>query len=232
MPVLPLEGSSRVAPGASRPAFSASSTICLAMRSLTLPVGFWLSSLAHRRTPGFGDSRGRPTSGVLPIASARSSWRMGLPAFGHPARGTACHRRKDGDHVAVVELGIERAEEADVLVIDVDVHEAVQPTVRCEQLAGDAREARLEVAEEVADGAALGLDALGAIRVFPQDGRDTNFHGHRGDRTSWREPAHADHPPTGSGLGATRTSTSLTCPSRMLKPRRLGAFRSASERIR
>src|SRR6266511_3161349 len=149
MPVLPLEGSSRVAPGASRPAFSASSTICLAMRSLTLPVGFWLSSLAHRRTPGFGDSRGRPTSGVLPIASARSSWRMGLPAFGHPARGTACHRRKDGDHVAVVELGIERAEEADVLVVDVDVHEAVQPTVRCEQLAGDAREARLEVAEEV-----------------------------------------------------------------------------------
>ena len=73
MPVLPLDGSIRVAPGASLPDFSASSTIALAIRSLTLPVGLWPSSLAQRRTSGRGDSRGSPTRGVLPMASARSS---------------------------------------------------------------------------------------------------------------------------------------------------------------
>src|SRR6266498_1981430 len=266
MPVLPLEGSSRVAPGASRPAFSASSTICLAMRSLTLPVGFWLSSLAHRRTPGFGDSRGRPTSGVLPIASARSSWRMGLPAFGHPARGTACHRRKDGDHVAVVELGIERAEEADVLVIDVDVHEAVLPSastllapseyfrrmvgirtstaIGAIEPPGGSRRRRLDPLASIGSERAVALGAgdqpvptssvaAGGSLAVPHGRGESRG---RADRSRIApvpvEPAHADHPPTGSGLGATRTSTSLTCPSRMLKPRRLGAFRSASERIR
>src|SRR5919197_156658 len=81
MPVLPLDGSIRVAPGARRPDFSASSTIALAMRSLTLPVGLWLSSLAHRRTPGPDENFGKPTSGVLPIASTRSSYRMAYPPF-------------------------------------------------------------------------------------------------------------------------------------------------------
>src|SRR5574341_1434821 len=44
--------------------------------------------------------------------------------------------------------------------------------------------------------------------------------------------AHDHHPPTGSGLAATRTSTSLTSPSRILKARSLGASRSASDRMR
>jgi hypothetical protein len=73
MPVLPLDGSSRVSPGWRRPVFSASSTIALAMRSFTLPVGLALSSLAHSRTPSRGDRCGRPISGVFPIESARSS---------------------------------------------------------------------------------------------------------------------------------------------------------------
>ena len=54
--------------GVRSPDASAASTIFSAMRSLVEPVGFWPSSLAHRRTPGFGDMRGMPTSGVLPIA--------------------------------------------------------------------------------------------------------------------------------------------------------------------
>lgn len=33
------------------------------MRSFVEPVGFWPSSLAHSRTPGFGDIEGMPTSG-------------------------------------------------------------------------------------------------------------------------------------------------------------------------
>src|SRR6266545_262765 len=95
-------------------------------------------------------------------------------------------RRQDGDHVAVVELGVERAEEADVLVVDVDVHEAVQRALLGEELGGDARVAPLEIADQVADGPTLGADALGAIRVFAQDRRDTHFDSHQGDRTSYR----------------------------------------------
>src|SRR5215204_1691911 len=170
MPVLPLDGSTRVAPGASLPVFSASSTIALAMRSLTLPVGFWPSSLAHRRTPGRGDSRGSPTRGVLPMASARSSWRT----------LTSGDRGQDRDHVAVGQLGVEGAEEADVLVVDVDVDEAMQGAVLGEQGAGDPRVAPVEVAEQVADGVAIGGDGLLAAGVLAQDRRDTDFNGHQG----------------------------------------------------
>src|SRR5215217_5989813 len=161
MPVLPLDGSTRVAPGARRPAFSASSTMARAMRSLTLPVGLWPSSLAHSRTPGRGESLGSPTSGVLPIASARSSCRTAGSA-------PAGHGREDGDHVAVVELGVERAQEPDVLVVDVDVDEAVQGAVPGEQRPGDPRVAPVQVADQVADGVAVGGHGLLATGVFAQ----------------------------------------------------------------
>ena len=69
MPVLPDVGSRIVRSGVSSPEASATSIIFLAMRSFVEPVGLLPSSLAHRRTPGFGDMRGMPTSGVFPIAS-------------------------------------------------------------------------------------------------------------------------------------------------------------------
>ena len=40
------------------------------MRSLTLPVGFWPSSLAKKRTSGDGLRLGSSTSGVLPMVSS------------------------------------------------------------------------------------------------------------------------------------------------------------------
>ena len=71
MPVLPLVGSITVQPGRSSPCASAAATMASAGRSLMEPVGFRSSSLAHKRTLGDGDSRGRPTSGVPPTASIR-----------------------------------------------------------------------------------------------------------------------------------------------------------------
>src|SRR5512132_1361460 len=171
MPVLPLDGSTRVAPGASRPAFSASSTMALAMRSLTLPVGLWPSSLAHRRTWGEGESLGSPTSGVLPMASARSSYRTVL---------SPGHGREDGDHVAVGQLGVQGAQEPDVLVVDVDVDEAVQGAVAGQQRPGDPGVAPVQVADQVADGVAVGGHGLLAAGVLAQDRRDADFNGHQG----------------------------------------------------
>ncbi len=62
--MLPDDGSTMVCPGCRWPCFSASSIIALAMRSLTEPNGFWLSSLARIRTSGFGDSAETSTIGV------------------------------------------------------------------------------------------------------------------------------------------------------------------------
>ena len=59
-----------VQPGVSSPSRSAVSIISLAMRSLTLPVGFWPSSLAKKRTVGDGLRCGSSTSGVLPMMSS------------------------------------------------------------------------------------------------------------------------------------------------------------------
>src|SRR5215471_8916470 len=73
MPVLPDDGCTMVCPGASRPSFSAASIIDRAMRSLTEPNGFWLSSLARMRTRGLGLSALTSTSGVFPIMSSTFS---------------------------------------------------------------------------------------------------------------------------------------------------------------
>ncbi len=73
MPVLPEVGSRIVEPGESSPSFSAWATMKNAARSLTEPVGFLSSSLAHSRTSGDGDSRGNPTIGVWPRESSRLS---------------------------------------------------------------------------------------------------------------------------------------------------------------
>ncbi len=69
MPVFPDVGSRIVLSGVSSPLASASSIIRRAIRSFVEPVGLLPSSLAQRRTPGFGDIRGMPTNGVSPIAS-------------------------------------------------------------------------------------------------------------------------------------------------------------------
>src|SRR5512144_1588056 len=70
MPVLPLVGSTSVAPGLSTPRRSASSTMASAIRSFTLPPGLSDSILASTvAPPGFGIRFSR-TRGVAPINSS------------------------------------------------------------------------------------------------------------------------------------------------------------------
>src|SRR3954451_6095284 len=119
MPVLPLVGSRIVQPGRSTPSFSACSIIFRAGRSLIEPVGLRSSSFAQRRTSGEGDSVGSPIRGVPPTESRRLSKRATARSAG-PAGDGGQH----DDLVAVGELGAQATGEADVLVVDVEVHEA------------------------------------------------------------------------------------------------------------
>src|SRR3954452_17202729 len=138
IPVLPDVGSRIVQPGRSVPSFSATSTIFSAARSLMEPVGFWSSSLAHSRTSGEGESRGRPTSGVLPTESRAESKRTrtgsarGLAESGLDVPDRAASSR-DGweydDLVTVAHRRLEPTGESDVLVVDVDVDESPQVAV-------------------------------------------------------------------------------------------------------
>ena len=67
-PVLPLVGSTMVAPGLSWPAFSAASIIESAMRSLMLPPGLVRSALIHTSRPG--NRRSKRICGVRPMVSS------------------------------------------------------------------------------------------------------------------------------------------------------------------
>src|SRR3954462_1818465 len=180
IPVLPLVGSRMVSPGLSFPSFSAVSIIEIAARSLMDPVGLWSSSLAHSRTSGVGDRLGSPTSGVPPRESTREAKRAirTLPCQGSGRRSAPRHRWEDRHRVAVLDRGVERTGEAHVLVVDVDVDEAVQRALLGDEAVLQARVLAVQVVDERAERGAAALDGLVAAGVGAQDGRDPDLDGH------------------------------------------------------
>src|SRR6056297_1290983 len=225
IPVLPLVGSSKVAPGCSKPSFSALVIIAKAARSFTDPVGLRSSSLAHRRTSGLGDNAGSPTSGVWPTESSKESKRM----------SAAGHRRQDRDRIPVGHLGTKTIEKADVFVIEVDVHEPTQAGL-IDETVGDPRVAGVKVRHQLLQRSALRGDDFLASGVRAQDGGDAYFHGHgrpfsccdsrvgrtwarhhRGDSTC--KPFAASYSPSASTPPSMTTSSSVTSPSTMWNER-------------
>ena len=97
IPVLPLDGSRIVCPGAMAPEAAASASIERAIRSLTDPVGF-APIFANSRTAGLGESLPSSTIGVWPMASMTSPrMRVGgrLAAIG--LGPTSGHGRQEDD---------------------------------------------------------------------------------------------------------------------------------------
>src|SRR5438105_11389359 len=169
MPVLPLDGSRMVWPGRRVPSASAASTMALAMRSFTDPVGFWPSSLARMRTAGLGLSSVSSTSGVLPIRSRTDRWTATV-APSAPGDG-----RQDRDHVVVGDLGVELLEIPHVVVVAVHVDELVDAPVVGDHLTLEQGELTQEVLEDLADRAAVGPHRGLAAGVLAQDGRKTHL---------------------------------------------------------
>src|SRR6266568_1977587 len=185
MPVFPDVGSRMILSGVSEPSASACSTILLAMRSLSEPVGFEPSSFAHSLTLGFGDRRGMPTSGVLPMASRMSFARMrgDYPRTVTTDPGTYCSAPGDGGEdrhgVAVLDVRLQRPEVADVLVVHVDVDEPVQAAVGRQNVPCDPGVARLQVVEDLAERRPFPLHGGLAARELSQDRRQLHSDSHQ-----------------------------------------------------
>src|ERR1700761_520758 len=85
--------------------------------------------------------------------------------------------REHGHRVAVLDRGLKAAEEADILVVEVHVDEAAQLLAVHEALA-QAAVGRVQVVQQLVQGAAGPFDRLRAAGVAAQDRGDANLNGH------------------------------------------------------
>src|SRR5438093_6661013 len=190
MPVLPEVESRMVFPGTSRPRASPSSIILRAGRSFTEPPGLKPSSLPRMRTPGATPSRTRriSTSGVLPTIWSVEGTASG-PADGEVGRARTARaesmgmaalasgdRRDDGQLVARLERRLEEREEADVLAVDEDVHEASHLSGLVTDTLLQARVAPLEIVHQRGHRRPLRLDPPGAPRVLAERRRHLDLY--------------------------------------------------------
>ena len=63
--------------------------------------------------------------------------------------GATGHRGQDGHRVAVVELRVKRAQEADILIVHIDVNESMEATFGCDEPPTQARVLAIEVGQQV-----------------------------------------------------------------------------------
>src|SRR5437870_5436723 len=172
-----------VFPGTSRPRASPSSIILRAGRSFTEPPGLKPSSLPRMRTPGATPSRARriSTSGVLPTswsaegtASGPAAGEVGrartarAESTGGPRLAASGDRRDDRQLVPRLEGRVEVREEADVLAVDEDVHEAPHLSRLVTDALLQPRVAPLEIVHERGHRRPLRLDPPGAPRVLAE----------------------------------------------------------------
>src|SRR2546430_2730478 len=121
------------------------------------------------RTCAFGVRRVSSTSGVPPTRSSSE---------GASLAATAGHGREENDRLAFADRRVEPVEGADVLALEVDVHERGDLLVPVEELGAQLREATGEIVEHLANRApgcghlALAADG-GAQRGRDADGRHT-----------------------------------------------------------
>src|SRR6478752_368153 len=150
------------------------------------PVTGWSHSssayVVTRSQRGRSSGRGRRPSRELPSVasmfspSTRTKVRRSAITASRSGRAAGDGRQHD-DLVAVAERGLEAADEAHVLVVDVDVDEAAQVAV-LDQPVLDARVVGLEVVDERTEAGAVGGDRLLTAGVGAQDGRDPDLDGH------------------------------------------------------
>ena len=99
----------------------------------------------------------------------------GLEQGGRERPLAAGHRREQDHGRALANRRVEPVEHADVLAVEVDVHEGRDAFAVVENLPPEAGEARSEVGEHVAHRRAGRLDLARAADLGAQGGRDANL---------------------------------------------------------
>ena len=88
-------------------------------------------------------------------------------------------RRDDADFVAVFERRLAVFEEADVLLVDIDVDEAAHLAFFIHEAFLDAGEARLQFDERLADGGGVDFDELLVVGQLAERRGDADFFWHK-----------------------------------------------------
>src|SRR5574337_1840679 len=96
-----------------------------------------------------------------------------------PWGSAARDRRDDGDVVALLQGGLLALEEADVLLVDVDVDEPPDLAALLDQPLPEPGVLPLEVLDQVHHGVALRLHLARALRHSPQGSGDSDQNWHR-----------------------------------------------------
>src|SRR5581483_4103576 len=99
---------------------------------------------------------GRRVRGPAPRPARPRPW----PGVEVPLLASSRQRRQDREDVTLLDRRVQGLKEADVLVVDVDVHEPVQRTVGLGDLALESGIAAVQVVDELSDRAALADDRL------------------------------------------------------------------------
>src|SRR5438270_11384002 len=114
--------------------------------------------------PSSGGMTGKTAA---PSGTWFESWVMSTPG----------HRGNDANLIAVLDAGLQAVQVANVLVVDVDIHEPADLPV-FENAAGDAGIFRAEVVEQVLDRGPGGFDDRLVLRVLPHGSGDIDADGH------------------------------------------------------
>src|SRR5262245_49723861 len=82
----------------------------------------------------------------------------------------ARHGGQDGHRVSVVDLGVQGAQETDILVVDVYIDEPVQAAILGDKPGAQARVLAVEIGQQVVNGVPGALDGLLTAGVGAEDG--------------------------------------------------------------
>jgi hypothetical protein len=87
-------------------------------------------------------------------------------------------RWKYGHGVALCHLRIELLEIAGILIVHINIHEAMELSIGSADLTPEAGIAGFELLEQARDRAGLDLYCSATTRELPENGRNSNFDGH------------------------------------------------------
>src|ERR1035438_2328179 len=161
------------------------SSVTLAWRMLVVTLNLWPTSQMNGFLMSLGGyiSHNRCCVGEVPFVAGifflGVAINFGISDLRFKISLAARDGGDDADFVAVFERRLAVLEEADVLLVDIDVHEAADFAFVVHQALGDAGEARLQFDDRLADGGGVDFDQLLVVGQLAERRGDADFFWHK-----------------------------------------------------